>query len=417
MAKTTELLSVLKIKNLTAPGRHSDGGGLYLVVRPGTSTKSWTFLFRDPFTRDKWGNGKPTECGLGSYPFVTAKQARAKAAEGRELLSENPPRNPKAVWAEQRRLGSIPTFAEMADEVIDLKATKWRSARHREQLQAALRKQCGPIADVRVDQIGTEDVLRVIQAYAKRAPSSALKLRGTIEQVLASAKARGFIDRHATNPAVWRDHLDQLLPSAPAPKHHAAMPYSELPAFVGRLRAARRDVEGRINVAAYALEFLILTAGRSGEVRLAEWTEIDLVAKRWTIPPERMKAGKPYTVPLTDGMLEILEAMRPLCRSDLIFPGTKPGQPLTGKSYERLLARLGAKCVAHGFRSSFRDWAGNETHADRETCEMALAHAVGNAVEQAYRRSHPLEKHRALLELWDRYLSPRTDNVVSLRMA
>jgi integrase len=417
MAKTTELLSILKIKTLTTPGRHSDGGGLYLVVRPKTATKSWTFLFRDPFSRDKRGNGRPTECGLGSYPFVSAKQARAKAAEGRDLLSENPPRNPKTVWAEQRRASNVPTFSEMADQFLARMGKDWKSGRHLERVRANLENQCRLIADKPIDQITVDDVLNVVNTYAQKAPTSATKLRGTIEQVWNYAQDCRHIGRDQTNPAIRRRKKDLRWAPTPKAEHHVAMPYSELPAFMGKLRAVRQDAEGRINVCAHALEFAILTAGRSGEIRLARWEEIDLVNRLWSIPGKRMKTGAPHVVPITNSMLEILEAMRPLCRSDYIFPGTKLGQPLTAKSFERLLARLGAECVCHGFRSTFRNWAGNKTNTEREICEMALAHKVKDATERAYWREHPLEKHRVLLEQWDRYLSPHAGNVVNLRSA
>jgi integrase len=252
----------------------------------------------------------------------------------------------------------------------------------------------------------------VIQAYAKTARNSALRLRRTIKQIFDNAQTLGYLDRNLRNPA----DLGKLLPKAPKPTHHPAMDYHELAGFMRRLREARLDSEGRHDIAVHALSFLILCGSRSGEVRLAEWSEIDLGNRLWSIPPERMKGGDPHIVPLSDGAIEILETMRTLRVSNYVFPGTKPRAPLTGKSFERLLARLGVDCVTHGFRSTFRDWAGDTTSFDPEVCEIAIAHNHGSATERAYRRSRAREKHKALLVAWDRYLSPR-DNVVVLHSA
>ena len=402
MGKAVEILSNLKVRNL-GPGLHRDGGGLVLVVDAGGS-RNWGFVYREPYTKDKFGNGKRTKLGLGGYPTVSLQQARAKAAEARGYLNETPPRSPKEVWKERRKASNTPTFSEMSDVYLATMTNGWRSDRHREQVRSNLLKHCAPIADMPVNEITTENVLLTIHTYAEQAPVAALKLRGTIEQVLAMARAKGHIDRNTLNPASWRGHLDKLLPKAPKPTHHPAMHYNELPGFMQRLREARLDSEGRINIVAHALVFLIHCGSRSGEVRLAKWSEFDLDGRLWSIPAERMKGGKAHKVPLSAGAIEIIEAMRAVRSSDFVFPGTKPVRELTAKSFERLLARLGAKCVCHGMRSTFRNWAGNRTDTPREICELALAHTVGNSVERSYWNEHPEEKHRELLEKWDRYL-------------
>ena len=234
-------------------------------------------------------------------------------------------------------------------------------------------------------------------------------MRGRIEKVLSAAKAKGF--RTGENPAAWRGHLDHLLSarSKLASNHHAALPYSDVPAFVGKLR--ERD-----GVAALALEFTILTATRSGEVRGARWEEIDLAAKVWTIPPERMKAAREHRVPLSDRAVEIIEQMQAAKVSEYLFPGQLPGRPLSKEALIKALDRMNVDATVHGFRSSFRDWAGNETHHPREIAEQALAHVIGDKAEQAYRRSDALEKRRALMQDWSNYCEPRApaDNVTQL---
>jgi integrase len=413
MAKTTEKLSALQVRNLKEIGRHSDGGNLYIDVRP--TGKFWSFIYGWG-TNPRTGRRKIIECGLGSLASVSLKAAREKAAEGREFLNENPPRNPKDVWADQRSASNVPTFGQMADEFLDLMEKEWRSGRHLDRVRATIENHCGPILKKPVDQVTQEDVLSVVSTYAEKAPTSATKLRGTIEEIWYYAQDEKHIDKDRPNPAIRRKK-DRRWPKAPKATHHPTMPYADLPGFMGKLRAARVDGRGRINVIAYALQFVILTAGRSGEIRLARWDEFNLDARSWSLPPARMKAGLPHTVPLTDGMLTILKAMDAIRRSQFVFPGSQPGQPLTAKSFERLLERLGAGCVCHGFRTVFRNWAGNKTSTEREICEMALAHQVKSATEGAYWREHPLDKHRKLLELWDQYLSGQSDNVVQLRSA
>ena len=210
-----------------------------------------------------------------------------------------------------------------------------------------------------------------------------------------AAKARGFIGRNEANPARWRGHLDKLLPKRAklTRGHHAAMPYADVPAFIAGLRQ-------RPATAARALEFCILTATRSGEALAARWNEIDLHAKIWTVPPARTKAAREHRIPLSDRPLAILREMEKGRTSDYVFPGRRAGKSLSGMAFEMLLRRIGSPYTAHGFRSSFRDWAGNETLFPRELAEHALAHVIGDKAEQAYRRSDALTRRRELMDAW-----------------
>lgn len=405
MAQTMNRLTPWQVQALTKVGRHADGGNLFLVVRP-SGARSWVFLFR-------W-HGKPTEAGGGPCSSVSLKQARAWAAEGRAMLHENPPRNPKVVWKQLREATQVPTFAQMAEQYLDGKPRQWRSRRHRAQVHALLHRDCKPIANRPVNEIDTGDVLLVLKAVLKRAPSLAARLRGCVEQVLAAAQALGHIDPNQRNPASWRGHLDQLLPARFPAEHYPALPYSELPDFMAELRAQRRTVDGAYCLEAFALEFSILCAARPGEACGARWSEIDLPQRLWTVPAARMKSHRPHQVPLSDGAVEVLSALQGLRCSEFVF-SADGRKPIVTKRFERLLQRLQRPCTAHGFRSAFRDWAGNETSHSREVCEAALAHIVGNETERAYRRSRPLAKHRALLQAWDNYLAARPAEIIALR--
>lgn len=261
-----------------------------------------------------------------------------------------------------------------------------------------------------VDEIDTAAILDVLKPLWSAKPETAARLRQRIESVLDAAKAQGH--RTGENPAAWRGHLAHLLPKRPtlAKGHHAAMAYADLPAFVEKLRAH----QGR-SIAAFALEFLILTAARSGEVYGARWPEIDLEARVWTIPPERMKAGRQHRIPLSERAVAILSEMAKVRTNHFVFPGRSDGR-LSHIAMAKVMDRLEVEgATPHGFRSAFRDWAGNETHFAREVAEAALAHSIGDAAEQAYRRGDALEKRRDLMEAWCRYVEPsNADNVIAL---
>ena len=283
----------------------------------------------------------------------------------------------------RRRDRGIPTFGELADEIAGQLAEGFRNEKHRAQWRMTLTVYAGPLRAKPVNKIETTDVLAVLRPIWQGKPETASRLRGRIERVLNAAKAKGL--RSGENPAAWRGHLENLLPKRQklTRGHHAAMPYADVPAFVARLR--ERDA-----VAALALEFAILTAARSGEVLGARWREIDFGARIWTIPPQRMKAAREHRVPLSESAFAILEKLGEARVSEFIFPGQGAGRPLAEMVLRRMLRRDADVVTVHGFRSSFRDWAGNETHFPRELAEAALAHVVGDKAEQAYQQVVPM---------------------------
>jgi integrase len=297
------------------------------------------------------------------------------------------------------------------DDLFAAKSSEWRSAKHRAQWRQTMEVYAKPLRDVPVDEVDTEAVLSVLQAIWQRAPETASRLRGRIEAVLDAARAKGHISRNEANPARWRGHLDKLLPKRQALSrgHFAAMAYSDVPEFIDKLR-------GRDGMAALALAFVILTAARSGEVLGALWSEIDLGGKVWTIPATRMKAGREHRVPLSGPAVAILERLAGAKTSVFVFPGQRGGKSLSNKAIELVLRRMNVEGVTvHGFRSSFRDWCGNETSFPREICEAALAHVAGDATERAYRRGDALEKRRAVMEAWAQYCEPAVGgNVISM---
>jgi integrase len=378
------------------PGKYGDGDGLQLVVAA-TGARKWVLrVMRD---------GKARELGLGSFPTVSLLEAREKAAEIRKQVRAGI--GPKAAAAKEK---AIPTFKELADEVIGSLEKGFRNAKHRAQWKSTIKTYAASLHDLRVDAVGTDDVLEVLKPIWTEKPETASRVRGRIEKVLDAARAKGF--RTAENPARWRGHLDHLLPKAQklARGHHAAMPYEAVPAFVEELR--KRDA-----MAALALEFLVLTAARSGEVLGASWSEIDLEAKVWTVPANRMKANREHRVPLVPRAIEILEKAKMVQTSDFVFPGQKAERPLSVMALEMVLRRMKIEdATVHGFRSSFRDWAGNETAFQREVAEQALAHVIGDKAEQAYRRGDALDKRRALMEAWGNFVEQsECGNVVLMR--
>ncbi|QJP14855.1 integrase arm-type DNA-binding domain-containing protein [Starkeya sp. ORNL1] len=395
MATAVNKLSARAVATIRDAGRHSDGAGLYLQVSP-TGAKSWLFMFK----RD----GKRREIGLGSVRDVSLADARQKAAEARKLIDagKDPLAERRATAAAERALEAKPTFAAVADSLIASIAPGFRNAKHLEQWRTTLgASYCSSIRDIAIDEITTEDVLRVLQPIWSTKAETASRVRGRIERVLDAAKAKGL--RLGENPARWRGHLDSLLPKRQKLQrgHHAAMPYASVSAFVARLRAS----EG---ISACALEFLILTAGRSGEVMGARWAEFDLRAKVWTVPAERMKAGREHRVPLSARAIQIVTGLKEHRPNNdggsaFVFPGAKQGASLSVMALDMQMRRLKSTDTVHGFRSSFRDWVGEETTFPREVAEAALAHTVGNEVERAYRRGDALEKRRKLMDDWALY--------------
>jgi integrase len=399
MARQANRLTARTAATIAAPGRHADGNGLYLVV-DASGARRWVFLFTLA--------GKRREMGLGSVSLVNARRLAAGAREA-VATGINP--------IEQRKAGrqardERKTFGECALAYIAAHEGSWRNAKHRAQWAMTLGEYAAPLRDKAVDEIDTEAVLAVLQPLWQSVPETASRLRGRIEAVLDAARAQGH--RHGENPARWRGHLDHLLPKRQklTRGHHAALPYGEVPAFVASLR-------DREAIAALALEFVILTAARSGEVLGARWSEFDLEAKVWTVPAARMKAGKAHRVPLSARAVAILQKLAEAKVGEFIFPGQKPGKPLSGMAMEMVLRRMKSDFVTvHGFRSSFRDWCGEETHFPGELAEAALAHVAGDETERAYRRGDALEKRRKLMEAWAGFCEPGVSgNVVRMRKA
>ena len=380
----------------TKAGKYSDGGNLYLIVLPSGGRK-WVLRFT-------W-RGKAREMGLGSPANVSLADAREKAAHARRMIAQG-----LDPIAERKRTGGIPTFGEMTDQVHEALSLGFRSAKHTAQWRTTLLTYAAPLADKPVDVIGIDDVLAVLRPIWTTKSVTASRLRGRIEKVLDAAKAKGF--RQGENPARWRGHLDHLLAKQTklTRGHYAAMPYERVAAFIGRLRESD-------SLTALALEFCILTAARSGEVLGMRWSEVDLEKKVWTVPAHRMKAGREHRVPLSERAVAILKPLAEIKSGDFVFPGQRKNRPLSHRVMNKTLHRMSADTVTvHGFRSSFRDWAGNESSFPREVVETALAHVVGDAAEQAYRRSDALEKRRKLMEAWASYCEPKANsNVLQLR--
>lgn len=382
-------LTARKVETAKA-GRHGDGAGLYLVVSP-TGARKWVFRFT-------W-RGKVTETGLGAGDTVSLAAARDAAIEARRALANG--RNPiEARRAAKAGAAGKPTFGTIADALIEARAPEWRNAKHRAQWAMTLTRYAASLRGLPVDEIETADVLAILQPIWQAKPETASRLRGRIEAVLDAAKAQGH--RTGENPAAWRGHLAHLLPKRHTLTrgHHAALPYGELPAFMAALRA-------REALAALALEFCILTATRSGETLGATWDEVDLEAAVWTIPATRMKTGRAHRVPLSEPTLALLYRLAGARTGAHVFPGQRSGKPLSCMAMTQVLRRMGrGDLTAHGFRSTFRDWAGNKTSFPREVAEAALAHVIGDKVEQAYRRSDALEKRRKLIAAWARHCRP-----------
>lgn len=389
-------LAVVRAK----PGYHSDGGGLYLRVGAGAA-KSWVFRFREA--------GRLREMGLGPLHTVTLAEAREKALGCRkQRLDGSDPITARKAAKTAARLAeaSAMTFQQCAEAYIGAHKAGWRNPKHAAQWPATLGAYVYPVlGGLPVQAVDVGLVMKAVEPIWAVKPETASRVRGRIESVLDWATARGY--RTGDNPARWRGHLENLLPrrsKVARVEHHAALPYGEIGAFM----AALRQQEG---TAARALEFAILTAARTGEVIGATWAEIDLDGRLWTIPPERMKAGREHRVPLSDAALAILRAMAEVRQGAHVFPGARAGRPLSQMAMLMLLRRMGrGDLTVHGFRSAFSDWCAEQTNFPAEVREMALAHALGDKVEAAYRRGDLFEKRRQLAEAWARYCAaPMTD--------
>jgi integrase len=354
--------------------------------------------------------------GLGSASIVSLAEARDKAMRYRKmLLDDRDPIEERRAARAQRRLETAKamTFRQCAEAYIAAHAPAWKNSKHAAQWPATLGMYVYPVfGDLSVQAIDVGLVMKAIEPIWAAKPETASRVRGRIESVLDWAAARGY--RTGENPARWRGHLDHLLPARSKVRrvdHHAALPYAELAEFMIKLK--QQD-----GIGARALEYAILTVARTGEVIGAKWSEIDFKSRLWTIPGERMKAGREHRVPLSDAAIAILEERAVRRESEFIFPGERVGRPLSNMSLLMLLRRMErGEITVHGFRSSFSDWCAEQTNFPSEVREMALAHAVGDKVEAAYRRGDLLKKRYQLAEAWGRYCQHRDNNVVPLQAA
>lgn len=393
MAREVGLLNARKVETLSKTGRHADGGNLYLSISE-NGGRRWVFLYRF--------KGSRKEMGLGSAAkgHVSLAEARKAAAEARSLIAEG--EDPLAAKeARKHAERTIPSFGAFADEYLASHRSKFRNEQHIAQWEMTLKTYCQPIRPMLLNEIDTEAVLKVLQPIWAKIPETASRLRGRIENILDAAKAKGH--RSGENPAQWRGHLKTLLPARQilSRGHHVALPYDDLPSFMADLRTQQ-------STAALALELCILTATRSGEVLNAKWSEIDLAKAVWTIPATRMKAGREHRIPLTARAAAILTSVHKLPHNDYVFPGNARGKPLSSKVMRMLLKRMNrADITVHGFRSTFRDWASEQTSFPHETCEHALAHRISDKAEAAYRRGDQFEKRRKLMEAWAAFCEPR----------
>jgi integrase len=408
--RTIHRLASRAVASLTKPGRHADGGNLYLVIRPDGSRR-YVFLYHDRQT------GRPREMGLGpaagpKKAGVTLQEARRKAEAARMSLYAGS--DPIADRRKQiaAALASTATFGQVADEVFAAISPGFKNEKHRDQWKSSLAIHAAPLWSVLVKDIGTDEILKVLRPIWQTRHDTAVRVRGRIEHVLDAAKVRNL--RTGDNPARWRGHLDKLLSKkAAADKgHFAALPYADMATFM-------RDLRARESVSGFALEFLILTAARTNETIGARWSEIDLGKKLWTIPGKRMKSGFEHRVPLTDRAVEILKRMKPagidLNSIAYVFPGRRSGAPLSNMAMLQLLRDLRDKgFTVHGFRSTFKDWAAETTNHANIVSEMALAHAIGDKTEKAYRRGDLFQKRRKLMDDWTRFLSRMPASVVSI---
>lgn len=372
------------------PGRHGDGAGLYLVVDPGPfQARRWIVRVTIKGQRNSKGAPLRTDFGLGGADVVTLHQARERALEFRRLAKAG-------LHPKYNARKEIPTFEEVARQVHIDRLPTWKNQKHGRQWLGTLKDYaCPKIGKMPIDTIGQPEVLMCLSPIWTEKHETARRLSQRIKVVLDVAKSKGF--RSGENPVTAIKDAKILPPVRVRTKHHEAMPWKEAPTFFAQL--AQRNA-----MAAKALMFTILSAGRTSEVLQMRWPEVEFEAKLWTVPAERMKGGSEHRVPLTDEMVRILQPLVSM-RSEFVFEGQKRNQPLSNMSMLMLLRRMGyEQYTVHGFRSSFRDWAAEATNSPRELAEAALAHQIGSEVERAYARSDLLEKRKELMNDWSRFL-------------
>jgi Integrase len=397
MARQLEKLSALKVNRASTPGYLGDGGGLYLQVSA-SGSKSWVFRFQLA--------GRAREMGLGALHTFGLKEARERAQRCRQLVADGiDPIEEKQADRQRKQQADARavTFGACCEKYIEAHRAGWRNEKHAAQWDATLRTYCAAIWKLDVAAIDTALVLKCLEPIWLEKTETASRLRGRIESVLAWATVRKF--RTGDNPAQWRNHLDQLLPKrskVQKVEHRAALPYADAAEFMAKLRQ-------RQGLAARALELQILTATRPGEAAGAQWDEFDLDTGIWIIPGERMKAGKEHRIPLSPAAVTLLQSLIPTTPKGKrmhvvghVFPGVK-GRPLTTAAGMALLKEMKTGVTAHGFRSTFRDWAGDTTSHPREIIEAAMAHRLKDAAEAAYQRSDLLQRRAKLMNDWARY--------------
>jgi integrase len=389
-------LTAVHIRNFKTPGRYADGNGLYLFVDD-SGAKRWIL-------RTVVG-GRRRDIGLGSTQLITLAEAREEAARLRRLARSGG--DPLAERRRERR--TMLSFKEAAERVHGTHADTFRNAKHKAQWLASLEAYIFPAFGGRsVDSVDSSDVLKALSPLWTSKPETARRLKQRVRVVFDWAKASGY--RSGDNPV---DGIAKVLPRVKqAPKHHAALPYSQVPSFLKGLRACDAGESTKL-----AFEFLLLTASRTSEVLGARWEEIDLEAKTWTIPAARIKTGREHRVPLSTGSIELLEsALEIKDGGPFVFPGRAPGKPMSNMVFLMLLRRLGQENItAHGFRSTFRDWAAERTTFSRSVCEAALAHVLPDKTEAAYFRSDLFEARRSLMNTWDAFVTATSAEVVALR--
>ena len=400
-------LSAKRVETVSAKGRYNDGGGLYLAVGEGNS-KSWVFRYAL--------RGRKRYMGLGPVHTISLAKAREKARQYRELLLEgiDPMEHRRGVIdVALLEAATVMTFKECALAYIGAHEAAWKNQKHVQQWKNTLTTYAYPvIGNLPVQGVDTGLVMKVLEPIWVSKSETASRVRGRIEVILDWAKVRAY--RMGENPARWKGHLNTLLPSKSKVRrvrHHAALPYNQLGAFMVELR--KREGFG-----ALGLELTILTAARTGEIINATWDEIDLDDRLWTIPAERMKTGKKHRVPLSNPAITVLDKLRIAKMSGFILPGKTKVHPLSNMAFLQTLKRMKRpNLTTHGFRSTFRDWAAERTAFPHEVAEMALAHAVGNKVEAAYRRGDMFEKRKRIMEDWADYCgaAKNDDNVVAIR--
>lgn len=391
--KKVNRLSAIKVASIKKRGLYADGDGLYLQVTE-TGGRSWVFRFK--------AGGRTRDMGLGSLNTLGLAEARVVAGECRRqrLQGLDPIEARKAdrVRAQLDGARSI-TFDACRDRFIASHRAAWANDKHRKQWESSLKTYVTPVfGALPVQDVNVALVTKALEPIWTIKPETAGRVRGRIERILDWAKVREF--RQAENPARWRGHLDALLPSRAKVRrvrHHAALPYAEVPRFL--LKLLEREA-----VAARALEFAILTAARTSEVLGARWDDVDLEKEIWTVPASRMKAKRDHRVPLSAAALAIVERLKAIRQNDLVFPGGRRNKPLSNMSMLMMLRRMGREdLTVHGFRSTFRDWVAEHTNFPREVAEAALAHVVADRTEAAYRRGDLFEKRRNLMAAWATY--------------